>query len=26
LMINGKWEDHLITSLINHNWKPEDDK
>jgi hypothetical protein len=25
-MINGKWEDHLITSLINHNWKPEDDK
>lgn len=21
LMINGQWEDHILTSLINHNWK-----
>ncbi|MBF2067307.1 MAG: ribosomal protein S5-alanine N-acetyltransferase [Calothrix sp. C42_A2020_038] len=21
LMINGKWEDHILTSLINPNWK-----
>lgn len=21
LMINGKWEDHILTSLTNHNWK-----
>jgi [ribosomal protein S5]-alanine N-acetyltransferase len=21
LMINGKWEDHILTSLINSNWK-----
>ncbi len=23
LMINGKWEDHIMTSLINPAWKPE---
>lgn len=23
LLINGKWEDHLLTSLINPNWRPE---
>ncbi|TAF20757.1 MAG: GNAT family N-acetyltransferase [Nostocales cyanobacterium] len=22
LLINGKWEDHILTSLTNHNWKP----
>ena len=22
LMINGRWEDHVLTSLINSNWKP----
>jgi ribosomal-protein-alanine N-acetyltransferase len=21
LFINGKWEDHIMTSLINKNWK-----
>ncbi len=21
LMINGKWEDHILTSIINPNWK-----
>ncbi len=21
LMIDGKWQDHILTSLINHNWK-----
>ena len=21
LLINGRWEDHIITSLINKNWK-----
>ncbi|NJR50445.1 MAG: GNAT family N-acetyltransferase [Leptolyngbyaceae cyanobacterium CSU_1_3] len=21
LMINGKWEDHILTSLVNSNWK-----
>lgn len=21
LMINGEWQDHILTSLINHNWK-----
>ena len=20
LMINGEWQDHILTSLINHNW------
>ncbi len=20
LMINGQWQDHILTSLINHNW------
>ncbi len=23
LLINGKWEDHVLTSLINPNWKEE---
>lgn len=23
LLINGKWEDHILTSLINANWKAE---
>lgn len=23
LMINGKWEDHIMTSLINPTWKPD---
>ena len=23
LLINGKWEDHILTSLINPNWKEE---
>ncbi len=23
LLINGNWEDHVMTSLINPNWKPE---
>ena len=22
LMINGQWQDHILTSLINHNWQP----
>lgn len=22
LLINGKWQDHIMTSLINKNWKP----
>lgn len=22
LFINGQWEDHLLTALINHDWKP----
>ncbi|MGM3307675.1 GNAT family N-acetyltransferase [Anabaena sp. WFMT] len=22
LLINGKWEDHILTSLTNQNWKP----
>jgi ribosomal-protein-alanine N-acetyltransferase len=22
LMINGKWEDHILTSLINPHWQP----
>lgn len=22
LLINGRWEDHIQTSLINPNWKP----
>ena len=22
LLINGKWEDHNLTSLVNPNWKP----
>jgi ribosomal-protein-alanine N-acetyltransferase len=22
LFINGRWEDHIQTSLINYNWKP----
>ena len=22
LLINGRWEDHIQTSLINYNWKP----
>ena len=21
LMINGQWQDHILTSLINHNWQ-----
>lgn len=21
LMIDGQWQDHILTSLINHNWK-----
>jgi [ribosomal protein S5]-alanine N-acetyltransferase len=21
LMINGKWEDHILTSIVNSNWK-----
>ncbi|MHC5613597.1 MAG: ribosomal protein S5-alanine N-acetyltransferase [Nostoc sp.] len=21
LLINGQWEDHIMTSLINHNWQ-----
>lgn len=24
LLINGKWEDHILTSLINANWKVDD--
>jgi ribosomal-protein-alanine N-acetyltransferase len=24
LMINGKWEDHILTSLINPDWKPDE--
>lgn len=20
LMIDGQWQDHILTSLINHNW------
>ncbi len=24
LLINGKWEDHILTSLVNPHWKPED--
>lgn len=23
LMINGKWEDHVLTSLMNPDWRPE---
>ncbi|NDJ23900.1 GNAT family N-acetyltransferase [Nostoc sp. B(2019)] len=23
LLINGKWEDHILTSLINPNWQPD---
>lgn len=23
LMINGQWEDHILTSLVNPNWKPD---
>lgn len=23
LLINGKWQDHVLTSLINPNWQPE---
>lgn len=22
LMINGQWQDHILTSLINRNWQP----
>jgi ribosomal-protein-alanine N-acetyltransferase len=22
LLINGKWQDHILTSLTNHKWKP----
>jgi ribosomal-protein-alanine N-acetyltransferase len=22
LLIDGQWQDHILTSLINHNWKP----
>jgi [ribosomal protein S5]-alanine N-acetyltransferase len=22
IMINGKWEDHILTSLVNPNWNP----
>jgi [ribosomal protein S5]-alanine N-acetyltransferase len=22
LLINGQWEDHILTSLINYTWKP----
>jgi len=22
LLIDGEWQDHILTSLINHNWKP----
>lgn len=22
LMINGQWQDHILTSLTNYNWKP----
>jgi ribosomal-protein-alanine N-acetyltransferase len=22
IMINGQWQDHILTSLINPNWKP----
>lgn len=22
LLINGQWEDHILTSLTNYNWKP----
>lgn len=24
LMINGQWEDHILTSITNPNWKPDD--
>ena len=24
LLINGQWEDHILTSLINPDWKPEE--
>ncbi|HYW19395.1 MAG TPA: ribosomal protein S5-alanine N-acetyltransferase [Nodularia sp. (in: cyanobacteria)] len=24
LLINGKWEDHILTSLVNPDWKPEE--
>ncbi|MDB9305508.1 GNAT family N-acetyltransferase [Nodularia spumigena CS-591/12] len=24
LLINGKWEDHILTSLVNPHWKPEE--
>jgi ribosomal-protein-alanine N-acetyltransferase len=23
LLINGQWEDHVLTSLTNENWLPE---
>ncbi|MDG2718812.1 30S ribosomal protein S5 alanine N-acetyltransferase, partial [Vibrio parahaemolyticus] len=23
LLINGEWQDHVLTSLINPNWQPE---
>lgn len=23
LMISGQWQDHILTSLINHNWRQE---
>lgn len=23
LMINGQWQDRFLTSLTNHNWKPD---
>jgi ribosomal-protein-alanine N-acetyltransferase len=23
LLINGKWEDHILTSLINTHWQPD---
>jgi ribosomal-protein-alanine N-acetyltransferase len=26
LLINGEWQDHILTSLINHNWKPYDNR
>ena len=24
LMINGQWQDHILTSLINHNWQSDE--
>ncbi len=23
LMINGQWQDHILTSLTNYKWKPD---